>query len=473
MDTETDKPAGDAGDLFEQGHEHAAERGESSGPTPPLADRMRPTRWEDVLGQEHLTGPGAPLRQLHESGRLASVILWGPPGSGKTTLAILLSRVPGYAPEMFSAVLSGVREVREVVDRARRRWERDRMRTVLFVDEIHRFNRAQQDAFLPHVEAGRIVLIGATTENPSFEVIPALLSRCAVHVLRPLQEEDLRRLAERALADSTRGLGTTPTALDPEGWTVLLRHAGLDARRLLNTLDQIAATTAPGDDGFRRPDASWVAKVCERPPPVHLGREDHFDLISALHKSLRGSDPHASLYWLARMVETGEDPKYVVRRLIRFASEDVGLADPSAIHHATAAAAAFQFVGPPEGHLALAQLVVYLALCPKSNSIDASYRRATDLVGDCGLLAVPLRIRNAPTHLMQRLGYGDGYRYPHDAVGHWIPESYLPEGIPEDRRGIYRPGDQGREPDLESGHRRRTRGFYSVPKVEEDPPAGD
>lgn len=470
MDTETRRPADEPEDLFGEPSGRGGGRAEPGGPPPPLADRMRPATWDDVVGQEHLTGPGAPLRQLHEGGQLASLILWGPPGSGKTTLAFLLSRLPGYAPEMFSAVLSGVRDVREVVDRARRRWERDRIRTVLFVDEIHRFNRAQQDAFLPHVEAGRIVLIGATTENPSFEVIPALLSRCAVHVLRPLEPPDLRLLAQRALRDRVRGLGSTPMELDEEGWSVLLRHAGLDARRLLNTLELIAATTAAGPDGLRRPDASWVARVCERPLPVHLGKEDHFDLISALHKSLRGSDPHASLYWLARMLETGEDPRYVVRRLIRFASEDVGLADPSAIHHATAAAAAYQYVGSPEGHLALAQLVVYLALCPKSNSVDASYRRAADLVEEFGPLGVPLRIRNAPTSLMQRLGYGEGYRFPHDAPGRWVAESYLPDGIPHERRGIYRPGDQGREPDLEKGHRRRTDGFYEIKPGAEPPP---
>ncbi len=439
---------------------HAAAR--PSGPPPPLADRMRPRSWDEVVGQEHLTGPGAPLRQLHAGGRLSSLILWGPPGAGKTSLAGLLSELPGYAEEHFSAVLSGVRDVREVVDRARRRWDRDGLRTVLFVDEIHRFNRAQQDAFLPHVEAGRIVLIGATTENPSFEVIPALLSRCSVYVLRPLSDEQLRLLGERALSDPDRGLGRTPLALDDASWTVLLRHAALDGRRLLNTLEMVAATTSPAADGVRRPDASWVAKVCERPIPVHHGREDHFDLISALHKSLRGSDPHASLYWLARMIEAGEDPRYIVRRLVRFASEDVGLADPSALHHANAATAAYTFIGPPEGHLALAQLVVYLAMCPKSNSIYAAYGRAAQMVRELGPLPVPLRIRNAPTRLMDDLGYGHGYRYPHETVGHWVAESYLPDGVPPDQAQVYRPSDQGREPDLVKAHDRRTHGFYSA-----------
>jgi putative ATPase len=423
---------------------------------------MRPRTWDEVLGQEHLTAPGAPLRQLHAGGRLSSLILWGPPGAGKTSLAGLLVQLPGYVEEHFSAVLSGVRDVREVVDRARRRWENDGLRTVLFVDEIHRFNRAQQDAFLPHVEAGRLVLIGATTENPSFEVIPALLSRCSVYVLRPLSEAHLRQLGERALIDVERGLGRTPLALGEESWEVLLRHAGLDGRRLLNTLEMVAATTAPAADGIRSPDVSWVAKVCERPIPVHYGREDHFDLISALHKSLRGSDPHASLYWLARMIETGEDPRYIARRLVRFASEDVGLADPSALHHANAATAAYEFVGSPEGHLALAQLVVYLAMCPKSNSIYVAYGRAAAMVGELGPLPVPLRIRNAPTRLMDDLGYGHGYRYPHEVSGHWIPESYLPDGVPRERARIYEPSDQGRESDLAKAHRRRTRGFYDA-----------
>lgn len=437
---------------------HAA--GERRGPPPPLADRMRPRNWDEVVGQEHLTAPGAPLRELHSGGRLSSLILWGPPGSGKTSLAGLLSELPGYAQEHFSAVLSGVRDVREVVDRAQRHWEQDGLRTVLFVDEIHRFNRAQQDAFLPHVEAGRIVLIGATTENPSFEVIPALLSRCSVYVLKPLSDSHLRALGERSLGDPERGLGRTPLELDDLSWDLLLRHSALDGRRLLNTLEMIVATTAPGEDGVRRPDSSWVAKVCERPIPVHHGREDHFDLISALHKSLRGSDPHAALYWLARMIETGEDPRYIARRLVRFASEDVGLADPSALHHANAATAAYAFVGSPEGHLALAQLVVYLAMCPKSNSIYLAYGRAAEMVHELGPLPVPLRIRNAPTRLMEDLGYGDGYRYPHDVEGHWIPESYLPDGVPKELANIYRPSDQGREPEIVKAHRHRTRGFY-------------
>jgi putative ATPase len=459
-------PEDDGEGLFGEPNRPRRAAGSGDGPPSPLADRMRPRSWDEVVGQEHLTAPGAPLRQLHGGGRLSSLILWGPPGSGKTSLAGLLSDLPGYAEEHFSAVLSGVRDVREVVERARRRWDRDGMRTVLFVDEIHRFNRAQQDAFLPHVEAGRIVLIGATTENPSFEVIPALLSRCSVYVLKPLDDSHLRSLGERALRDPDRGLANASLLLDDPGWDVLLRHAALDGRRLLNTLEMVAATTAPGTDGVRRPDASWVARVCERPIPVHQGREDHYDLISALHKSLRGSDPHASLYWLARMLEAGEDPRYIVRRLVRFASEDVGLADPSALHHANAATSAYTFVGSPEGHLALAQLVVYLAMCPKSNSIYVAYGRAAAMVHELGPLPVPLRIRNAPTRLMDDLGYGHGYRYPHEVAGRWVPESYLPDRVPVDRSCIYEASDQGREPEIARAHRNRTKGFYDAPTGE-------
>jgi putative ATPase len=484
MEMETPERSDEGGDLFgdrRQGEQpdvgkSRARRGtgpldsdssddqgdEQGRPLAPLAERMRPRSWDEVLGQEHLTGAEAPLRVLYARERLASMILWGPPGSGKTTLAALLSQLPGYAAEQFSAVLSGVKNVREVVVRARERWDREKIRTVLFVDEIHRFNRAQQDAFLPHVESGRIVLIGATTENPSFEVIPPLLSRCAVYVLKPLREEHLRSLGMRALVDSERGLGATPMILSDAAWDVLLRHAALDARRLLNTLEMLASATPPEMDQVRRPDSAWTARVCERQTGLPLGREEHFDIISALHKSLRGSDPHASLYWLARMLESGEDPRYVVRRLIRFASEDVGLADPAALHHANAAAAAYQFVGSPEGHLALAQLTLYLAMCPKSNSVYASYGRAAAMATELGPLGVPLRIRNAPTDLMSNLGYGEGYRYPHASPGHWIAESYLPDGIPAGQRALYLPSDQGREPDLVKAHRRRTRGFYDA-----------
>ncbi|MDM7915330.1 MAG: hypothetical protein QUU85_08710, partial [Candidatus Eisenbacteria bacterium] len=278
--------------------------------------------------------------------------------------------------------------------------------------------------------------------------------------MRPLEKRHLRELGERALQDGERGLGAAQLALDEAGWSVLLRHAALDARRLLNTLEMLASATRPDASGARRPTAEWVARVCERQGRSPVGPEEHFDLISALHKSLRGSDPHASLYWLARLLEGGEDPRYVLRRLLRFASEDVGLADPSALHHATAAAAAYQWVGSPEGHLAIAQLVLHLALCPKSNSVYMSYERAASLVADRGPLPVPLRIRNAPTRLMEGLGYGAGYRYPHESPGHWIPESYLPDGIPESDRILYRSSRQGREADLVESHRKRTHGFY-------------
>ena len=456
-------------DLFgDRREEDPSGSGVGSSPPAPLADRMRPRSWEEILGQEGLTGPGSPLRRLHEQGLPASLILWGPPGSGKTTLGLLLSDLPGAERESFSAVLSGVRDVREVVSRARARWSRRRQRTILFVDEIHRFNRAQQDAFLPHVETGRIVLIGATTENPSFSVIPALLSRCAVLVLSPLEDSDLRALGERALSDAERGLGDRPTSIDEDGWSLLLSHAGGDARRLLSTLEALVEATPPDRDAVRRPAAGWIAEVCARPLPPSVGREDHYDLASALIKSLRGSDPHASLYWLARLLEGGEDPLFLARRLIVFASEDVGLAEPGGLHHATAAASAVASVGLPEGRLALAQATLYLALCPKSDGVDRAYRKAAALARGAGPLAVPLRIRNAPTELMRRLGHGRGYRSPHEFPSHWIPESYLPEGIPPDAARIAEPGDQGREKELWAGHRRRTGGFYEATRPAED-----
>ncbi|MBM3286988.1 MAG: replication-associated recombination protein A [Candidatus Eisenbacteria bacterium] len=433
-----------------------------SRPPAPLAERMRPRDWNEVLGQEHLTAPEAPLRKLHAEGKLVSVILWGPPGSGKTTLATLLSDLLGHAAERFSAVLSGVRNVREVVERARERWQGERVKTILFVDEIHRFNRAQQDAFLPHVESGRIVLVGATTENPSFELIPPLLSRCAVHLLKPLADEQLKALGTRALKDRERGLGSSPMEVPADGWEILLAHAELDARRMLGALEMLCSATRPDADGVRRPGAAWIARVCERGIGLPIGREQHFDLISAFIKSLRGSDPHAALYWLARMIESGEEPRYIARRMVRFASEDVGLADASALHHANAAAAAYEFIGAPEGHLALAQAALHLALCAKSNSVYESYGRAAAMARDLGPLGVPLKIRNAPTELMERLGYGSGYRYPHAEPGRWVEESYLPEGVPEDRRRPYVPSDQGREAEIVRAHDRRTGGFYRL-----------
>ena len=432
----------------------------------PLADRRRPCGLDEVLGQEHLTGPGGPLRRAFETGNIPSMILWGPPGSGKTTVARILGGHPRMAFEQFSAVLSGVKEVRATVDRARARLEADGRRTILFVDKIHRFNKAQQDAFLPHVESGLVTLIGATTENPSFEVNHALLSRCRVYVLRPLDDAALRRIGEVALEDLECATGVPGASVEDAAWELLLRVADGDARKLLNLLEASWAQRAASAD---RVDRELVERVAQQPLPSRQGDEDHFDWISALHKSLRGSDPHASLYWLARMLEAGEDPLFVVRRLIVFASEDVGLADPGALVYAIAARDALEFVGMPEGYLALSQLVLYLALAPKSNSAYAGYLQARTLVQEKGALPVPWRIRNAPTGLMRSLGYGRGYRYPHEAPGRWVAESYLPDALIG--RTLYRPSAVGREPRLVDDHRRRTRDFYQLRSPDSPEPA--
>jgi putative ATPase len=413
----------------------------------PLADRMRPRTLDEFVGQDHLLGPGKVLRQAIESDHLPSMILWGPPGSGKTTLAMIIASMTGAHFATFSAVLSGVKEIREVVQEANEEWKYRKRRTILFVDEIHRFNKAQQDAFLPHVEKGTIILIGATTENPSFEVISPLLSRSKVFTLNALAEKEIEGILKRGLEDKERGLGKYPTVVEPEVFRGISLIANGDARIGLNTLEMVVLTTFPDSKGVRHIQKKNLEEVLQRKAFLYdKSGEEHYNLISALHKSLRGGDPDAALYWLGRMLDAGEDPLYIARRMIRFASEDVGMADPQALQVALSAMEAFHFIGLPEGNLALAQAAVYLATAPKSNALYTAFLGVQKDVRELENLPVPLHIRNAPTSLMEELGYGKGYKYPHDYPDHFVEEEYLPENL----RGriYYRPSEQGFEREI-------------------------
>jgi len=412
----------------------------------PLADRMRPRQLDEIVGQEHLLGAGRVLRTAIETGELHSMILWGPPGSGKTTLASLMAHVTGARFVAFSAVLSGVKEIREVVAEAERERGRHGARTILFVDEIHRFNRAQQDAFLPHVEKGTIVLIGATTENPSFEVNSALLSRCRVYVLRGLEADDLLTIARRALGDGERGLAQLHPEVAPEALVAIATVANGDARVALNVLELAVSLTQPSGGRRHLTEASIREAAQRRTLLYDKSGEEHYNVISALHKSLRDSDPDAALYWLTRMLEAGEDRLYIARRLVRFASEDVGNADPAALTLTLAAKEAYDFLGDPEGELALAQATLYLALAPKSNAVYVAYNEAKDDVKERPAEPVPLHIRNAPTGLMKDLGYGAGYQYAHDAPEARVDQEDLPEALRG--RQYYRPTDRGLEAEL-------------------------
>jgi len=428
-------------DLFEQ-------PASTAGTTPagPLADRMRPSTLDEVVGQEHLLGPGRVLRAAIESGELHSMILWGPPGSGKTTLASLMAHVAGARFVAFSAVLSGVKEIRQVVAEAETERTRRRQRTILFVDEIHRFNRGQQDAFLPHVEKGTIVLIGATTENPSFEVNSALLSRCRVYVLRGLEEPDLLTLMRRALNDRERGLARLGAGVDDEALRSIARLANGDARSALNVLE-LAVQLAPASSGRRVVTEETIRQAAQRRTLLYdKSGEEHYNLISALHKSLRDSDADAALYWMTRMLDSGEEPLYVVRRLVRFASEDIGNADPRALTLALAAKEAYDFLGSPEGELAIAQATLFLALAPKSNAAYVAFNEARADVQERPAEPVPLHIRNAPTGLMKDLGYGSGYQYAHDAPDAQVDQEHLPESLRG--RQYYRPTDRGLEAEI-------------------------
>ncbi len=412
----------------------------------PLADRMRPRTLDEIVGQEHLLGPGRVLRAAIERSELHSMILWGPPGSGKTTLASLMAQTTGASFVAFSAVLSGVKEIRAVIAEAEAGQRRHGRPTILFVDEIHRFNRAQQDAFLPHVEKGTIILVGATTENPSFEVNSALLSRCRVYVLHALDEATLVEILRRAIADPERGLGRRRPLVEDAALARIAALANGDARSALNILE--LAVTLAGAEGERpRVTDTAVREAAQRKSLLYdKAGEEHYNLISALHKSLRDSDPDASLYWMTRMLESGEDPLYVARRLVRFASEDVGNADPEALTLTLAAKEAYDFLGSPEGELALAQATLYLALAPKSNAVYLAYNEAKADVAERPAEPVPLHIRNAPTRLMKDLGYGAGYAYAHDAPDARVDQEHLPEALRA--RRYYRPTDRGREAEV-------------------------
>ena len=406
-------------------------------PAAPLADRMRPRCLDEVRGQDHLTAPDAPFRKLIEDDRAPSMIFWGPPGSGKTTLARLVAESTESRFVAFSAVTSGVKEVREIVARAKGERRQGR-RTTLFIDEIHRFNRAQQDAFLPHVEDGTINLIGATTENPSFEVNAALLSRTQVFVLNLLDVPAICEILNIALSGDGRGL--PEATADEDALEVIATAAEGDARRALNVLETASASVGTGE---RLTAASVKAAMGGKAFLYDKSGEEHYNLISALHKSLRDSDPHASLYWLARMMESGEHPHYILRRMVRFASEDIGNADPRALSIALAAKDAYDFLGSPEGDLAIAHAAVYLATAAKSNSVYEAYGEARKDVVEQPNLPVPMHLRNAPTGLMQELGYGRGYRYAHDDPDGFVAQSHLPENL--EGRAYYRPSDRGYE----------------------------
>jgi putative ATPase len=425
--------------LFSSLPQHAAEDSAHQ----PLAERMRPRTLDEFIGQEKLLGPGKPLRQQIENDQISSMLLWGPPGCGKTTLARMIARLTRSEFVAFSAVLAGIKEIKEVMAASERK-SHGGQRTIVFVDEVHRFNKAQQDAFLPYVEAGHIIFIGATTENPSFEVISPLLSRTKVYVLDPLTTPQIVDLLKRAIADKERGLGNENVEAADDVLFRIASYANGDARSAYNTLDLAAGSAKPTATGARTLTRELLEDVLQRKLLRYdKAGEEHFNLISALHKSVRNSDPDATLYWLVRMFESGEDPLYLARRLVRMASEDIGLAEPGALAVTLAAKDAFDFLGVPEGNLALAQAAVYLALAPKSNAVYTAYGEVLDDVQKTEADPVPLHLRNAVTGLMKNVGYGEGYKYAHDFEEKVTDMTCLPDNLAG--RTWYKPTDQGFE----------------------------
>ncbi|MGH7769971.1 MAG: replication-associated recombination protein A [Candidatus Binatia bacterium] len=429
-------------ELFDTGRAKESSRPGPLADKAPLAERMRPSTLDDFVGQQHLLGPGKLLREMAAAGELRSLILWGPPGSGKTTLAQILARSGGAHCVHFSAVSSGVKELKKVIEEAER-LRRIGKPTVLFVDEIHHFNKGQQDTFLPHVERGTLILIGATTENPSFEVISPLLSRCQVLVLHPLSPEDIDTIAGRALDDAKSGLGSYRLELTPEARGFLVEQSQGDARIALNALET-AAGLVRRDQSKKQIDLPAVQEALQKRALLYdKAGEEHYNVVSAFIKSMRGSDPDAALYWLMRMLEAGEDPLFIARRMIILAAEDIGNADPQALQVAVAAKDALHFIGLPEGRIPLAQAVTYLATAPKSNAAYKAMLAAAKDVEDKGALPVPLHLRNAPTHLMEKLGYGKDYRYAHNFPGHVVAQQHLPDLLKG--KSYYSPSDSGYE----------------------------